>query len=303
MIASNQAARYVPAQSHGGAFRQGQPRIIVIHSIECPLGSGWAYSLAVNWMQHADVSVHYIVDPSQVVQCLDEALIAWGAGTVNSAAIHIEQSGYARYSRAEWTAPDGLAQIQRLGSLVADIASRHDIPVRWLTDDQLKAAFNGAGPGGMATHSDCTRVIGGTTHTDPGPDYPRDLLLRAATGSHAEAPIPTPPEADMPLSADDLAKIKGVVDASVDAKIRALVPQLAPSKTVSVTSYVADPPVTRDLALDTVIAATYNYASAAAGRAAPTVAQIAAAIKTAPAGATADQIAAAVVRQIGAQLS
>lgn len=203
MTGSTLATLSVPQPAHGGSFRQGQPRIIVMHSIECPIERGRALTVAQSMARAANVSVHYLVDPGVIVHALDESLIGWGAGTVNSAAIHIEQTGYAAYSRAQWTTADGLAMLHLAGKLVADIAGRHGIPLRWLTDAQLLAAWKGQGPGGFTTHAQCARVIGGTTHTDPGSGYPTDLLLGYATPA-ATKPTPTPPEDDMPYTETQL---------------------------------------------------------------------------------------------------
>lgn len=205
MIGSALATAQVPMPSHGAPFRQGQPRIIVLHSIECPLERGRALSVAQSMARAAKVSVHYVVDPGATVQGLDESLIGWGTGNINNAAIHIEQTGYAAYTRAQWTTADGLAQLDRVAALIKDIAGRRGIPLRWLTDDQLLAAWKGQGPGGLTTHAQCTRVIGGTTHTDPGPNYPIDLLTARLTPKPTNPP--TAGDDDMALSDADVEKV------------------------------------------------------------------------------------------------
>jgi hypothetical protein len=50
----------------------------------------------------------------------------------------------------------------------------YGIPCRWLTDDQVKIREKG-----LTTHTQLRRVFGGTTHTDPGPNFPYDFVLSA----------------------------------------------------------------------------------------------------------------------------
>ena len=211
---STLATLHVPQPAHGGIFAYGQPCIIVMHSIECPIERGVALNVAQGMAHDAQVSVHYLVDPGAIVAALDESFIGWGAGTVNSAAIHIEQAGYAAYSRAQWTTAEGLAMLKLAGGLVADIAVRHGIPRRWLTDSELDAAWKGEGPGGLTTHAQCSRVIGGTTHTDPGPNYPTDLLLEYAASKATQTPAQSQ-EDDMPLSDADAEKVADKVIAKL----------------------------------------------------------------------------------------
>ena len=169
----------IPAYAHGGPMPK--PTLIVIHDAETPLKAGYAVSLATNWFgtSRAGTSAHYIADPVDVVKMLDENTVAWHVGpAANGFTIGVEQSGYVTLSRAQWTTADGMTQLGKVGALVADIAGRHSIPLRWATDAQIRAAANGT-PGGICHHDDIRRVLGGTTHTDPAPNYPSDLLAQA----------------------------------------------------------------------------------------------------------------------------
>lgn len=201
MISSLVTARST-GSNHGGPFRQGQPRLIVVHCTESPLKRGQAAFRMDLLAGRTDASAHYLVDPGTVAGGVDEDLIAWGAGSVNPAAIHVEFVGYARYTRAEWTTPDGLAMLRLGGRLIADIASRRSIPLRWLRDTELKSAWRGNGLGGLTTHAQCTTVIGGTTHHDPGAGFPLDLLLDYAQGD------------------DDMPTAREIADTLLDTKIR-----------------------------------------------------------------------------------
>ena len=175
----------VASPSYGGVFTPHQPRIIVAHSTESNMrtqrGTDAAHAVALYLSRREDGSVHYVLGPTVIVPMVPESNISWGAGDVNPAAIHVEFCGRAAFTRAQWTTPDGLSMLKLGGALFADIAGRRGIPLRWLTDSELLAAWKGLGPGGLTTHDQCRRVIGGTTHHDPGDGFPKDLLLEYAT--------------------------------------------------------------------------------------------------------------------------
>lgn len=186
----------VTGSQYGGRFTRGRPKFIVVHSVECPLKDGQAKFRMELLSNRDDASGHYLVDPSTIAAGVDEDFIAWGAGTVNSSAIHIEFVGYHYYSRADWTTDSGIAMLKRGGALIADVARRHGIPLRLLSTAELKSAWRSGGTGGIVTHMQCTAAIGGTTHVDPGNGFPLDLLLSYAQGKATQ----TGDEDDMQLT-------------------------------------------------------------------------------------------------------
>lgn len=188
------------AASYGGSHN---PNIGVLHDVESPLKAGYARALiGPDWFgsPKAGTSTHYLVDPVDICQGVPENRIAWHCGTGNRGTIAVEQAGYARFTRADWNTPDGIAQRTNVARLMADINVRRPlIQLRWLTDNELRYAFNNPGtPGGWATHDQMRRVIGGTTHYDPmnAPDattaYPlTELMMQAVsirTGKNPEQP-------------------------------------------------------------------------------------------------------------------
>lgn len=194
-------AVFVPAVNHGGRM-PGPPALLVVHDAETPLERGYALSLARNWFGRPqpagrESSAHYMVDPGQIVQMVHTYDIAWHVGArANSATLGYEQAGYARFSRAQWTTADGLSQLRLLAAKTAEDLMFYKLPQRWATDQQIRDAITARKPGGMCRHMDITRVIGGTTHTDPGDNYPRDLLLAAVQkAALVKPPTPTPPPA------------------------------------------------------------------------------------------------------------
>lgn len=220
-IESAAAVRLSPSPNYdspGGKRSQ----LIVVHDVEAPLAQSYADSLAgPAWFgsTKAQTSAHYLVGPSYAIQMVAEEDRAWHCGPAgNIISIGIEQTGYAAYSRADWTTPDGLQQINTLAALMSDIAQRHGgsrSPQRASNAQIQTYAAGGSLPGGVAwcTHHQITQALGGTTHTDPDPSYPYDLLQAAldtlgqSTAPRPpvnEAPNPTPPEEDDMPTADEI---------------------------------------------------------------------------------------------------
>ena len=122
-----------------------------------------------------DASAHYCCDNNSIVCCVKEEDVAFGAPHVNHNGIHIEQSGDAAQRAREWE--DDFSQTMlrtQVAPLVADIARRHAIPIKHLTNDELRR-----GARGIIGHSQASQVFGGT-HTDPGSDYPWGFVISRA---------------------------------------------------------------------------------------------------------------------------
>lgn len=171
----------VTARYNGGKMA-GPPTFVTIHDAETPLADGYVASIAEMFRRGpaAGTSAHHMVGPRTWLQLLPEDVVAYAAGPKgNPRGVHIEQAGYASFTRTQWTSPDGLAQVSRLADCVRAACTRWGIPMRWATDAQLRAAATGGAPAGLVTHAQIARVLGGTTHTDPEPNYPGDLLLGA----------------------------------------------------------------------------------------------------------------------------
>ncbi len=188
--------RFVQAVSHGG--QMAKPTLIVIHSAETPLKAGYANSIATNWFgKSATTSAHFMVDPVETIRMLSDNVVSYAVGPkANGFTLNIEQAGYARLSRAEWTTPDGLVQHRKVGALVRELCDTRGIPLRWASDQQIRDAARGI-PGGICFHNDIARVLGGTTHTDPIPSYPADIVMANALGGANVQPTTAPKESDV----------------------------------------------------------------------------------------------------------
>lgn len=137
-------------------------------------------------------SSHFYVDDNDVVQSLDTDAKAGHAGSAhgNNHAIAIEITGTNAKSRAWWLANVAWAE---LGKTIAHLI-KHDpdyagFQVRRATVAQMKSnpkvrAFY--------SHDDMRRAWGGTTHTDPGSNFPWDRLFTAVNDALKAAGGTTP---------------------------------------------------------------------------------------------------------------
>jgi hypothetical protein len=186
-------------------------QLLVLHSGESPLRGGYAQSLT-NWANTPlaqggpYASWHWFVDPIAIVSQIDPNYAAWHASEANPMSEGFEQSGYARFSRAEWLTPEGLKQIDNLGWLMAQRAKACGIPMVWLTTAQVNAITSGRDrkTKGFCTH----RQIDPDTRYDPGDGYPFDVLT-AKVNSYLSG---TTPKEDT-LSATEVKAIKDHINA------------------------------------------------------------------------------------------
>lgn len=193
---------YPSPNMHAGRLRP--VRLIIIHTMQCPpTDSATRGSMAYLQRPSVRASCHWGVGPTLTLSGVGEGDTAWAAPGANADGIQIEQAGYATKLNADgsvqtqgsdYTTGDGALIVARTARLVADIAHRHGIPIRHLTDAQLAA-----GEAGIIGHIQASRVYGGT-HWDPGDTYPWDTLIQAATGTTTTvAPITVPKEDTMQL--------------------------------------------------------------------------------------------------------
>ncbi len=164
----------------------GEPRVIdlvVIHTAESSEKPGTARAVA-RWFAGQlgpapRTSAHYVVDAGDIVQCVLERDVAWGAPGANSRGIHIEIAGRADQTAEQWGDEASTKTLERAAELVADICKRHGIPIV-----KLGGAGVRAGCAGICGHADVTEAYPDKgTHTDPGPEFPFGRLLRLVAGS------------------------------------------------------------------------------------------------------------------------
>ncbi|HEX5543672.1 MAG TPA: N-acetylmuramoyl-L-alanine amidase [Micromonospora sp.] len=166
-----------------GRGRDGKaPRYIVIHYTAGSERSTSAEDGAAYDQRRTDgTSTHYFVDRDSVVQCVsteDRANAALYKG--NRLGIQYELCGTVQ-SRAEWLDEASLATLKNAAKQIARDCLRYSIPVRRLTPLETRRAWTEYpdGPRGIVGHVDCTQAYpeDGGDHTDPGPQFPWDVLL------------------------------------------------------------------------------------------------------------------------------
>lgn len=128
-------------------------------------------------------SSHLYVDHDSVTQSLDTAARAGHAGSWqgNDHAISVEITGANGWTRDRWLRS---VAWDKLGAALAHVIRHHwpdgSFKVRRATVTEMKSnpkvkAFYG--------HDDMRRAWDGTTHTDPGPNFPWDRLFQAVNNA------------------------------------------------------------------------------------------------------------------------
>lgn len=118
------------------------------------------------------VSSHYYVDSNSIIQSLDTKHKAWhaGSGTGNTYAISYEITGTNAKSRDWW-----------LNNVAWDLLAKQiatDMKLWGISNKRLSISqMNDGYSSGIVTHNDMRLAWGGTTHTDPGSNFPMDHLI------------------------------------------------------------------------------------------------------------------------------
>jgi N-acetylmuramoyl-L-alanine amidase len=158
---------HFPADKTSGTRRIEEIRWIVMHSTE----GGTAESVARYFQSDASGgSTHLVVDDKECQRCLNDNQVSWGAKGANRYGWHVEQCGFAKWTRDEWLLHE--KTLRRAAYKVALHCKKFGIPIRFVKAADLKANKQG-----ITTHVECSRAFGGT-HWDPGTGWPRDLFLR-----------------------------------------------------------------------------------------------------------------------------
>lgn len=165
----------IPAYAHGGMTRDPSP-FIKIHSTEGPMSDGNARALA-NWFARSPAnggpgtSATDIFDPIEGILMLDHRIIPYDSGPKgNPRGSGSEHCGSVNLTKAQWLTDRAKAMLDRSARAAAQEAHRRGWTLaqcRWLTVSEV-ARF----VAGFCTHNDIRLALGGTTHSDPGPNFP-----------------------------------------------------------------------------------------------------------------------------------
>lgn len=134
------------------------------------------------------ISAHFYCDGDSVIQSLDTADCAGHSGSRegNQNAIAVEITGANGWTRAQWLANVAWDQLGRVLAVVIRHHWGSSFAVRRASVAEMEAnprvkAFYG--------HNDMRLAWGGTTHTDPGPNFPWDRLITAVNTALTPQPI------------------------------------------------------------------------------------------------------------------
>jgi N-acetyl-anhydromuramyl-L-alanine amidase AmpD len=187
---------FIPARNYTPVSGTRKVDLVVIHTMETPEGLTTAENIAY-WFAGSTApkaSAHYCVDVNSVVQCVKENDVAWAAPGANHDGIQIELAGRAGSTAEQWADPYSKMELHLAALLVADICKRHGIPARRLNTG---AVANGGR--GITGHVNVSEAFKGSTHWDPGPNFPWDSFLaevnKILAQSHTPVlgwPIPLP---------------------------------------------------------------------------------------------------------------
>lgn len=128
------------------------------------------------------VSSHFYCDGHAVIQSLDTVSRAGHAGSSqgNENAVAVEIAGTNDKSRQWWL--DNVAW-DLLGRVLRDVCVAYGIVVRRVPVAEMQ---RDAHANGFYSHNDMRLAWGGTTHDDPGPNFPWDKLFAAVSGDDEE---------------------------------------------------------------------------------------------------------------------
>lgn len=173
---------FVQARGFTNGRPDGKPLWIVVHDMEATETPTRAEATAAYFATLTDgrrVSAHYCVDENSVVQCVDLDDSAWTVGNRqgNNRGINWELSGFASQTRGLWLDTFGRAMFAEMAPLVRSDGKRFGIPLQRRTVAELRAMKPG-----ITSHNDLRLAFGGTTHTDPGPNFPWDVFLAVMRG-------------------------------------------------------------------------------------------------------------------------
>lgn len=157
------------------------PKILAVHTFE---GNPWiiAEDMARYQLQRsAGGSYTGVIDRAgRTARENDDDYIPWAAMfTGNRIARHWSLAGRAAQTRADWLTQD--KQLQALARVLAHDHKTYGTALRKLTVEEVRRAKTDRTVSGVCSHHDISLAFGESNHTDPGPHFPWDELIRRAT--------------------------------------------------------------------------------------------------------------------------
>lgn len=149
-------------------------RLQVMHDMEFPEISTAAEDVA-NFFKNGPASkgsAHYCYDNDSEIQCVLDKDVANSAPGANHDGLHHELAGYARQSQADWRDMFSDALLARAAVNVYAKCKEYNNPTTWLSDAEIQA-----GKSGICDHAAISRIYKRSTHTDVGPNFPKDYFV------------------------------------------------------------------------------------------------------------------------------
>ena len=156
-------------------------RLIVVHTSEGSEGPSSAENLCSFMTLPGDrlnpdgtrygASYHYVTDTDRVFPATPDNVVAYAAAGANFDGVHICIPGKAAQTREQWLEPISRAYIGQLSAVMIDVAERFRIPLDRLTVPEIIS-----GGAGYCGHADISLAYHRSTHTDPGVNFPWDVL-------------------------------------------------------------------------------------------------------------------------------
>jgi peptidoglycan hydrolase-like protein with peptidoglycan-binding domain len=145
--------------------------LIAIHTMEAPEGPQTAENVA-KYFDNVRADSHWCGDNNSRVRVIPDDSIAWTLPGANSRSLNYELAGYAKQTPEDWTDVYSIDALEVAAYSCAEWVIKYGIPVRRLTDDQIRN-----GEKGFVGHVDVNRVYRESSHWDPGPSFPWSYFL------------------------------------------------------------------------------------------------------------------------------
>lgn len=172
---------WIPSPNHSSS--RARSRLLVVHTSE----GATTYTSLGNFLAQPSAGVSYHVgfddrDAGTIGEYVKPPQKSWSAYSANNEGEHgcccVPYGAAMGWTRDQWLAKPRM--LDACAAWLSEEAARYDIPLVRIGADQIRA-----GAAGVCGHADCVAAGLGGTHTDPGPNFPWDVVL-------GKAPAPGP---------------------------------------------------------------------------------------------------------------
>jgi N-acetyl-anhydromuramyl-L-alanine amidase AmpD len=133
-------------------------------------------------------SAHVCIDTDSEVTGVHDEDTAWASPGANADGLQQELAGRAGQSMSEWSDAASQAILERSAQRSAKWARKWGLPVRHLSVAEVRDGVTM----GICGHIDVTNAFHGSTHWDPGPNFPWESYLNRVNAILNGTPTPAP---------------------------------------------------------------------------------------------------------------